>query len=341
MNFARAAARAAERWPLPDAVTRAGIAAMVGRTARALARSAPTAEADFAAAMSAHPIAEATAAANAQHYELPPEFFGQVLGPRRKYSCCRYDTPGTTLGEAEELALAESCAHAGLRDGQSILELGCGWGSLSLWMAERYPASRIIAVSNSAPQRGHIEAEARARGLGNLSVITADMNVFDPGGTFDRIVSVEMFEHIANWPGLLARARTWLAPGGRLFLHVFTHRSTPYSFDTGDAGDWIAQYFFTGGIMPSQGLIRCFPDLFSVEEEWRWNGRDYARTAGDWLANYDANRGDIAPILRAVYGSDAPLWTRRWRIFFLATEGLFGHAGGREWTVGHYRLKPA
>ncbi len=246
----------------------------------------------------------------------------------------------TTLAEAEIRALSATCAHAQLADGQEVLELGCGWGSLSLWMAERYPASRITAVSNSKPQRLHIEAEAAARGLTNLRVITADMNVFQTDQRFDRVVSVEMFEHMANWPGLLALVRSWLRPNGALFVHVFSHRSTPYSFDTGDAEDWIAQYFFTGGIMPSHGLMRRFPALFTVEEEWNWNGVHYARTAMDWLANYDANAAAIAPILREVYGADAGLWTRRWRIFFLATAGLFGDSGGREWAVSHYRLRP-
>jgi cyclopropane-fatty-acyl-phospholipid synthase len=287
------------------------------------------------------PVALHVDVANAQHYEVPAEFFRLVLGSRRKYSCCLYRDAVTSLDQAEVAALEETAAHAGLADGQAILELGCGWGSLSLFMAARFPAARIVAVSNSASQRAVIEAEAARRGLGNLTVVTADMNDFEAPGRFDRIVSVEMFEHMANWRPLLARARAWLAPEGRLFLHVFSHRSTPYRFDHEDQADWIGRHFFTGGIMPSHDLIRHFADLVEVEAEWRWSGTHYARTARDWRANMDRNAAAIAPILRATYGADADLWRRRWRLFFLATEGLFGHAGGDVWGVSHYRLRPA
>ncbi len=339
MNLVATAIRAVEAAPLPDAVTRAGIDFLVGSRRRSLA-AAQSDEAGFARAMADHPIAEHTDAANEQHYELPPRFFELTLGPRRKYSCCLYPTGGETLAEAEALALAETLAHADLADGQAILELGCGWGSLSLFMAERLPQARIVAVSNSAPQRRHIEARAQAAGLTNLTVVTADMNDFTPGGSFDRIVSVEMFEHMSNWQALLGRARGWLRPEGRLFLHVFSHRSQPYRFDTSDPTDWIAQHFFTGGIMPSHGLIAHFPDCFTLEQEWRWNGRHYQRTAQDWLARFDAHGPEIDAVLREVYGDQARLWRRRWRLFYLATAGLFGHAGGEEWGVSHYRLKP-
>ena len=335
-----AAIRAVEATPLPDRVTRAGIRYLVGTRRRSLARG-PDTSARFARDMDAFAIAEHTDAANAQHYELPPRFFELSLGARRKYSCCLYPTGTETLDQAEILALQETVAHADLADGQRILELGCGWGSLSLFMAERFPGARITAVSNSAPQRRHIEAQAAARGLTNLTVITADMNTFCPQAVFDRVVSVEMFEHMANWQALLARVRDWLAPQGRLFVHVFTHRSHPYRFDTADRTDWIAQHFFTGGIMPSHGLIAQFPDLFRVEAQWRWSGDHYARTARDWLARFDAHRAEIDTVLHAVYGADAARWRRRWRLFYLATEGLFGHAGGSEWGVSHYRLAPA
>jgi cyclopropane-fatty-acyl-phospholipid synthase len=335
---------AVERLPLPDRVTGAGVSLLVGRTARKLRRQTgvdASADSAFAAGMRAHPIAVFTDAANAQHYELPPDFFAAVLGPRRKYSCCLYDGDTKTLAMAEERALAETVAHADLRDGQRILELGCGWGSLSLWMAETFPAASIVAVSNSNAQRRTIEAIADRRRLRNLRVITADMNEFTPDGSFDRVVSVEMFEHMSNWTALLERVRGWLAPDGRLFLHVFTHRQAPYRFDHGDPADWIAQHFFTGGLMPSHGLIRCFPDLFELEEEWRWSGVHYQRTALDWLANMDANRDLVDAALVRTYGAQAGLWRRRWRLFFLATAGLFGHANGSEWGVSHYRLRPA
>ena len=343
MNLVAAATGAVERMALPDVVTRAGISMLVDRTGRRLDRAASVDEAAFARGMAAHPIAVRPDAANAQHYELPPAFFGHILGPRRKYSCCLYDGSGDAadgLAAAEERALEATAAHAGLADGQRILELGCGWGSLSLWMAERYPAARITAVSNSAPQRGYIEAEAARRGAANLRVVTADMNDFAADGLFDRIVSVEMWEHMSNWEALLERVRGWIAADGRLFLHVFSHRTMPYRFDTSDASDWIAQHFFTGGIMPSHGLIRHLDASFRLEEEWRWSGVNYQRTADDWLRRFDANDAAISVILREVYGSQAGLWKRRWRLFFLATAGLFGARGGADWGVSHYRLRP-
>ena len=339
MKLVAAAAGAVERLPLPDAVTRAGIALLVERTRRRLDRADPDAEQAFLAEMALHPIAERPDAANAQHYELRPEFFALILGPRRKYSCCRYQD-AETLGVAEQRALEETAAHAGLADGQRILELGCGWGSLSLWMAERFPTADIVAVSNSASQRGFIEAEVARRGLSRLRVVTADMNDFDPGERFDRVVSVEMWEHMSSWGALLRRVRGWVEADGRLFLHVFSHRGMPYRFDHADASDWIAQHFFTGGIMPSHGLIRHLDGEFAVEAEWRWSGVNYQRTAEDWLANYDANTVAIDRILRSVYGRDATLWRRRWRLFFLATAGLFGAGNGADWGVSHYRLRP-
>ena len=340
MSLAENLVGAVEGAPLPDLVTRAGIGLLVSRTRRRLAAQPAGFEDRFAREMAAHPIAENTAEANAQHYELPAEFFALALGPRRKYSCCLYG-PGDDLAAAEVRALEETCRHAGIEDGQRILELGCGWGSLSLWMAERYPAARITAVSNSHGQRQHIQAQALSRGLANLEVITADMNDFQTEARFERVVSVEMFEHMSNWPGLLARIRGWLAPEGRLFLHVFTHATTPYRFDVADPGDWVAQHFFAGGVMPSHGLIGRFGDLFELEADWRWDGHHYQRTANDWLINFDRNREQIGQILRPVYGDAAPLWMRRWRLFFLATAGLFGHHGGAVWGVSHYRLRPA
>lgn len=339
MSLVTVATNVIERVPFPDAVTNAGISFLVDRTRRKLARGGGASEVDFARLMARHPIAVRPDAANAQHYEVRSEFFGLVLGPRRKYSCCLYQG-NETLAQAEERALAETASHAGLDDGQDILELGCGWGSLSLWMAEHYPNARITAVSNSHGQRAHIEAEAAARGLSNLRIITADMNDFAIADTFDRVVSVEMFEHMTNWQSLLGRIHGWLRPDGRLFLHVFSHRSAPYLFDIADKEDWIAQHFFTGGIMPSHRLINHVADTFELEADWRWNGEHYARTARDWLCNFDRNEPAVMDVLREVYGANAGLWKRRWRLFFLATAGLFGHAAGAEWGVSHYRLRP-
>lgn len=264
-----------------------------------------------------------------------------MLGPNRKYSSCFYKTPDATLQEAEEEALRQTVDRAGLADGQSVLELGCGWGSLSLWMARQFPKSNIVAVSNSLSQRNYIERTAAARGLHNLTVLTADMNTFDPGRTFERIVSVEMFEHMMNWRQLLTRVRGWLAPGGRFFMHIFTHRTGSYLFDRGDKEDWIAQHFFTGGVMPSHRLIRQYADVFEVEQEWRWSGVHYQRTAQDWLENFDSHREEIETILTPLYGDETTLWMRRWRWFFLATAGLFGYADGLEWGVSHYLMKAA
>jgi cyclopropane-fatty-acyl-phospholipid synthase len=339
MNAVAAMTNMVEQLPLPDRITRAGIALLVAHTSRKLRRARAEDEAAFAAAMTDYPIAAHTADANAQHYELPPAFFGAILGPRRKYSCCLYGET-TSLADAEERALAATVAHADLADGQHILELGCGWGSLTLWMAERFPNATIVAVSNSRPQRAHIEREAARRGFSHVRVITADMNSFDPGARFDRIVSVEMFEHMSNWTTLLDRLHDWMTPTGRVFLHVFSHRAQPYRFDHGDKGDWIAQHFFTGGIMPSHGLIRRLPSPFLVEAEWRWSGTHYQRTANDWLTNYDDRATEIGAILDQVYGEAAALWRRRWRLFFLATAGLFGAGDGSEWGISHYRLRP-
>ena len=346
MNALASAIQIAEQAPIPDRLTRLGIDCLVGAARRRMSRAPADVEQAFARDMHVRAVAEHVAAANSQHYELPAEFFTLALGPRRKYSSCYYATAQDTLAEAEAGALTLTAEHADLADGQDVLELGCGWGSLSLWMAERFPRSRIVSVSNSQSQRRFIQSVAAARRLENLEVITADMNGFDAGEAldgrrFDRVVSVEMFEHMANWPRLLERVRSWLKPEGRLFLHVFTHKTSPYRFDVDDKTDWIAQHFFTGGVMPSHGLIRQFGGLFQVEAEWTWSGEHYRRTAMDWLANFDRNDARIREILLKVYGPDARLWRRRWRLFFLSVAGLFGHQGGSEWGVSHYRLAPA
>jgi len=341
MSVVERITRLGERTALPDSVTRAAVSMLVGRTRRRLAKLGEAENASFAKTMADFPVALNAAEANDQHYEIPEAFFSAFLGPHRKYSCCFYEGPETTLAEAEAAALKRTAEHADLRDGQTILELGCGWGSMTLWMARTYPAASITAVSNSASQRAFIEAQAARDGLSNLTVITQDMNTFEATGRYDRIVSIEMFEHMSNWIALLQRTRSWIADDGRMFIHVFSHRTTPYRFDRANKSDWIAQHFFTGGIMPSHKLMHHFGALYDVEQDWRWNGEHYRRTAADWLANFDANQETIAPILTDVYGAEARLWNRRWRLFLMATMGLFGHAGGREWGVSHYLLKPA
>ena len=343
MNALAAAIHAFERKPCPDKLTLMGIDYLCGAADKRLQRLPPETERLFAQGMLDHPIAENTDEANEQHYELPAEFFELALGPHRKYSSCFYAGSTDTLGQAEARALALTCDHADLMDGQDVLELGCGWGSL--WMAEHYPNSRIVSVSNSNSQRLYIQSQMVARGLTNLKVVTADMNQLDDaalaGQRFDRVVSVEAVAHMSNWPALLERVRGWIKDDGRLFLHVFTHRTTPYAFDRNDKADWIAQHFFTGGVMPSHHLIHQFGSLFEVEQDWRWSGEHYRRTAMDWLANFDRNDARIRQILAEVYGPDAGLWRRRWRLFFLSVAGLFGHAAGAEWGVSHYRLSPA
>jgi cyclopropane-fatty-acyl-phospholipid synthase len=330
----------AERVPLPDLIIRAAIQRLCSRTATRLAGGSAESDAAFAGEMAARAVEQADQA-DARHHEVPAAFFAQVLGPNRKYSSCFYKEPESTLQEAEEEALRQTIEHADLADGQAILELGCGWGSLALSMARRFSNAEISAVSNSHSQREYIEREAASRGLNNLRVVTADINVFDPARQFDRIVSVEMFEHMMNWRESMTRVRSWLKPGGRFFMHVFTHRSGAYLFDRADGEDWIAQHFFSGGVMPSHHLIRQYADLFEVEKEWRWSGTHYQRTALDWLANFDSHRDEIEAVFRGVYGDDTPLWMRRWRWFFLATAGLFGYADGSEWGVSHYRMKAA
>jgi len=339
MSFMSAIIDTAERVPLPDVIIRAAIHRLCSRAAVRLASDGAERDAAFAREMAERAIAEPTDAAHARHYEMPAAFFAKVLGPNRKYSCLFYNSGVSTLQEAEEEALRQTEAHADLADGQSILELGCGWGSLSLFMARQFPNSKIVAVCNSISQREYVEGAAASRGLGNLRVVTADMNTFDADGQFDRIVSVEMFEHVTNWRELLRRVKSWLKPEGRFFMHIFSHRCGTYLFDPADREDWIAQLFFTGGAMPSHHLIRQYGDLFSIEKEWRWSGTHYQRTAMHWLANFDAHAGEIEAVLRTVYGSETNLWMRRWRWFFLATSGLFGYANGDEWGVSHYRMK--
>jgi len=341
VNITAAALGVGERVAWPDPLLRAAVKMLVSRTKRRLHGADALAEGEFARRMGDYPIATNTREANDQHYEVPPQFFALMLGPQRKYSCCYYQHPAMSLAQAEECALAATAQHAALADGQRILELGCGWGSLSLWMAQHYPAAHIVSVSNSHSQRDYIAERAAAEGLRNLTVIAADINAFVPAGRFDRVVSVEMFEHMSNWRELLKRIVTWLTPQGLVFLHIFSHRRAPYRFDASDRADWIARHFFTGGIMPSRGLIRQFRDLVEVEQEWWWDGTHYRRTADHWLTNFDCNAEAIDAVLRGFYGADVALWHRRWRLFLHATAGLFGHSNGEEWGVSHFRLRPA
>jgi cyclopropane-fatty-acyl-phospholipid synthase len=287
--------------------------------------------------MDASEVAPVPERANEQHYELPAAFFEQVLGPRRKYSCCWWPEGTADLAAAEAAALAETCRRAEIADGQRILELGCGWGALSLWMAEHYPGARIVAVSNSRSQKAHIDRQARLQGLTNLEVVVSDMNDFDAEGTYDRVVSLEMFEHMRNYRALLGRIRRWLVPGGRFFMHIFCHRSLPYAFEDRGPSDWMSRYFFSGGIMPSDDLPLHFQDQLPLVRRWRWSGRHYEHTCNAWLENMEANRETVMLILADTYGADqAALWWSRWRMFFMACAELFAYDGGEQWWVGHY-----
>ena len=291
--------------------------------------------------MRAAPIALVPEAANEQHYEVPGRFYDIALGERKKYSSCYYPAADTTLDEAEVAMLALTAERARLEDGQDVLELGCGWGSLTLFMAERYPNSRIHAVSNSRTQRAEILENAARRGLGNVEITTADMNEFDTERRYDRVVSVEMFEHMRNWERLLARVRGWLRDDGYFFQHVFAHASRPYAFEVKDESDWMSRYFFTGGMMPSHEMLDRLDIPFELVERWKVNGTHYARTAEHWLENLQDRREDVMPVLAETYGAaSAELWYQRWRLFFLACAELFAWDGGDEWFVSHNLLRP-
>lgn len=341
MNVLSHALNAAEAKRLPDALIRMGIRRLLSKRARLLdARNCEEKThhlREFIKLCDGSPIADVPEKANEQHYEVPAEFFVHCLGPRLKYSSCYWPAGVDCLAKAEEAALESTTSHAGLEDGMKILELGCGWGSLSLWMAEQLPKSQIHAVSNSRTQRHFIEEQCLLRGLTNLRVETADMNHFSTDMRFDRVVSVEMFEHMRNQRALMQRIANWLHSDGKLFVHIFTHRDQPYLYEDHGPQDWMTRNFFSGGMMPSADLLLHYQDRLSIEDRWSWNGHHYAKTCNAWLREFDATEETVRPMFEACYGKQqASSWMQRWRIFFMACAELFEFKDGNEWFVSHY-----
>lgn len=326
----RTAIELVERGIVPDWATRIGIRRLLARRLREQGRAA-----------SSRLMDEPCEGPSVLHAdcELPPAFFKLVLGRYLKYSACYWAPEVPDLETAAAAMLALSCERARLDFDQDILDLGCGWGSLTLWMAQYYPDSRITALSNSRLQRDYVEAECERRDLPNVRVITADANDFHADRRFDRVVSVETFEHVRNHQALMSRIAAWLKPGGKLFVHVFSHRRFVYSFETEGEHDWMGRCFFTGGLMPSHDLLAQFQDDLKLEERWRFDGRHYQRTCEAWLANLDRHRSEVLEIFQEVYGhEEAARRLQRWRVFFMACGELFGYRRGGEWGVSHYRF---
>lgn len=324
--------------PLPDFIYRRAIRTQLkDRLAQELAR--PLTLSEYAAKLKAQPITMFVDDANEQHYEVPTAFYELVLGKAKKYSSGFWHSDQTTLDESELEMLNLSCERANLEDGQSILELGCGWGSLTLHMAKMFPKSTITAISNSATQKEHIDHMASARGLTNITVMTSDVGKLELNDKFDRIVSVEMLEHIRNYQQMFTKMAGWLAPNGLVFIHIFGHKTRAYPFDDSDTNSWMARHFFTGGQMPAKHLFAQFPNHLSVEHTWTVPGTHYARTCTAWLNNMDQNRAKIMPLFRDTYGKEAKKFWIYWRLFFMACEELFAFNGGDEWQVYHYQMR--
>ncbi|NQV43184.1 MAG: class I SAM-dependent methyltransferase [Candidatus Marinimicrobia bacterium] len=332
----------AERGFIPDFLIRMGIRARLQNTLDEVTEPtealAQIRKQKWIAELRQSPIALVPEKANEQHYELPPEFFKMALGGHLKYSSGYWPEKETTLDGSESEMLQLSCERAELADGQDILELGCGWGSLSLWMASHYPNSNILAVSNSNDQRKFIMGKALKLGLKNLRVETADMNDFGTEQIYDRVISIEMFEHMRNYESLMERITVWLKPGGKLFVHIFTHDQIAYPFLDRGPEDWMTRFFFTGGQMPSHDLLPQFATShLKHSESWKVNGRNYAKTSRAWLKKTDQSRPAIINLFKLTYGADqARVWFHRWRLFFMACEELFNFKGGDEWYVSHY-----
>jgi cyclopropane-fatty-acyl-phospholipid synthase len=331
---------------VPDTVIRAGIRRLLESKRKEIhsgdVEFAANALNRFVAMMNASPVALVPDLANEQHYEVPAEFFTHVMGEHMKYSCCYWPNDVKNLSEAETAALEITVRRAEIKDGMRVLDLGCGWGSLSLWIAEHFPNAAVTSVSNSSSQREFILAQAADRGIDNIDVISCDMNDFTTDKCFDRVVSVEMFEHMRNYRELFSRISDWLLPDGKFFMHIFCHRTTPYEYIDNGPSDWMSRHFFSGGIMPSADLPLRFPEHLNIDKRWHWNGQHYAKTCNAWLRKMDASEESIRPVLAACYGEEnTSLWWQRWRIFFMACAELFDYDEGNEWYVGHYLFAKA
>ena len=331
----------AERGLATDTMIRGGIRRLLAERLESIAAESKS-QPEWIVELEALPLAVDTDAANAQHYEIPADYFRTVLGKHLKYSSGLWPKGNESLDESESAMLELTCERAELTNGQHVLELGCGWGSLSLWMAAQYPQSTILAVSNSQSQRTYIEGQAKERGLTNLQVVTCDINEFTPERLFDRVVSVEMFEHVRNHRQLLRQVSDWLKPSGKLFVHIFAHHQHTYLFEAKSSKDWMSQYFFTGGIMPSADLLPTAAESLQEEARWMVNGKHYSRTLEAWLSKQDQNAEAVLRIFCDCYGAhDAKIWAQRWRIFYMACSELFAYNDGKEWPVMHYRfVKP-